>query len=452
MSEAAGRAVSSAETRLLELQGENRRLRGVLSQLQDDQRDIYYFLQKKLDDNYEVISALEQKIINWQVTQEAAKRRHATELQGLTDSMKAESEQLQTSINEEKEKLFGVKDLAQDKADLEAKIEELNAALREEEAAFLANKVEHERQTVREKEGLKKEIVRKVRETQEAMVEQTSEQLCNKTLMTIRENVDRRSKLMDSSEQVEQLLMRHQRDVDRNLQLRRHLQLVRETTKAVESKIKTYKQRIDERQASSLGQPDDAVGGVQRAADEQPLMTAASEVLGSHASLIDQLTRDLKQSRLESAAVDHGATEATRACTELTAFVDSVVAFLLKCIDDTVEEVGAASGGNDAASQFDITSVPPRLDDMPPVLRLQLLRLLLTKLHDYRVALRALVATQSEAGEPGESRSFLPPISVMPYEAMRTGVSSWDTTSLDTSGRRRWQQHGPQTSATWSWK
>ena len=31
MSEAAGRAVSSAETRLLELQGENRRLRGVLS-------------------------------------------------------------------------------------------------------------------------------------------------------------------------------------------------------------------------------------------------------------------------------------------------------------------------------------------------------------------------------------------------------------------------------------
>ena len=89
---------------------------------------------------------------------------------------------------------------------------------------------------------------------------------------------------------------------------------------------------------------------------------------------------------------------------------------------------------------------------MPPVLRLQLLRLLLTKLHDYRVALRALVATQSEAGEPGESRSFLPPISVMPYEAMRTGVSSWDTTSLDTSGRRRWQQHGPQTSATWSWK
>ena len=68
MSEAAGRAVSSAETRLLELQGENRRLRGVLSQLQDDQRDIYYFLQKKLDDNYEVISALEQKIINWQVT------------------------------------------------------------------------------------------------------------------------------------------------------------------------------------------------------------------------------------------------------------------------------------------------------------------------------------------------------------------------------------------------
>ena len=54
-------------------------------------------------------------------------------MQGLTDSMKAESEQLQTSINEEKEKLFGVKDLAQDKADLEAKIEELNAALREED-------------------------------------------------------------------------------------------------------------------------------------------------------------------------------------------------------------------------------------------------------------------------------------------------------------------------------
>ena len=341
MSEAAGRAVSSAETRLLELQGENRRLRGVLSQLQDDQRDIYYFLQKKLDDNYEVISALEQKIINWQVTQEATKRQHATELQGLTDSMKAESEMRMRELN-----------------------------------------TQAERQTVREKEGLKKEIVRKVRETQEAMVEQTSEQLCNKTLMTIRENVDRRSKLMDSSEQVEQLLMRHQRDVDRNLQLRRHLQLVRETTKAVESKIKTYKQRIDERQASSLGQPDDAVGGVQRAADEQPLMTAASEVLGAHASLIDQLTRDLKQSRLESAAVDHGATEATRACTELTAFVDSVVAFLLKCIDDTVEEVGAASGGNDAAAQFDITSVPPRLDDMPPVLRLQLLRLLLTKLHD----------------------------------------------------------------------
>ena len=78
MPEAAGRAVSSAETRLLELQGENRRLRGVLSQLQDDQRDIYYFLQKKLDDDYEVISALEQKIINWQVTQEATKRQLKT--------------------------------------------------------------------------------------------------------------------------------------------------------------------------------------------------------------------------------------------------------------------------------------------------------------------------------------------------------------------------------------
>merc|ERR1719198_1342673 len=152
------------------------------------------------------------------------------------------------------------------------------------------------------------------------MVEQTSEQLANKTLMTIKENVDRRSKLMDSSQRVEQLLLHHQRDVDRNLQLRRQLQLVRETTRAVEHKIKNYKQRIEERKASSLAEPDDAAADGGAPADDA-LGQQTDAPSAGRASLVDQLSRDLKQSRLESAAVDHGATEAAQACTELSTFV-----------------------------------------------------------------------------------------------------------------------------------
>jgi hypothetical protein len=61
-------AIDGAERRLAQLQEENRRLRGELKSLQGDQADIYYYLQKKLDDNYEVISELEKRIISEQVS------------------------------------------------------------------------------------------------------------------------------------------------------------------------------------------------------------------------------------------------------------------------------------------------------------------------------------------------------------------------------------------------
>ena len=64
-------------------------------------------------------------------------------------------------------------------------------------------------------------------------------------MLTIRENSAARSKLGASGDDVEELLLRHQRDVDANLQLRRQLQLTRETTAAVEKKMTTYKARIE---------------------------------------------------------------------------------------------------------------------------------------------------------------------------------------------------------------
>src|SRR4051812_10038214 len=73
--------VNSLEETKLKLLLNVKELKEKLSQQKEDQTDIYYFLNKKCDESFEVIASLEEQILNEQADREIAEKLYENKLE-----------------------------------------------------------------------------------------------------------------------------------------------------------------------------------------------------------------------------------------------------------------------------------------------------------------------------------------------------------------------------------
>lgn len=154
-------------------------------QQKTDQADIYYYLNKKLDENYETIAALEEQILTEQADRETherslEKRIHTLELEMVTSEAKYAAK-----LNEAEEKLAKLKEFGDNKEELDRNLEKLLDTLENERMQFRSLADEMDRRSVQERDRIRKECSRQFEEYKKSVNDDADDKLSMKTKKTI---------------------------------------------------------------------------------------------------------------------------------------------------------------------------------------------------------------------------------------------------------------------------
>ena len=154
-----------------------------------DQADIYYYLNKKLDDSYEVISKLEQQIITEQSDREIAEKSYEKRIEELRTKIVHEEARFLSRINDLEERLQTLKEFGDQKDEVDRNLDKLLTTLENERKQFRVNSEEMERRTVQERERLRKEREYEVEAFKASMDSKIEEKLSKRTKRTRAINV-----------------------------------------------------------------------------------------------------------------------------------------------------------------------------------------------------------------------------------------------------------------------
>ena len=105
-------------------------------QLKADQLDAHYFLNKKLDDNHEIISSLEEQLLNEQADRELSEKMYEKKIDDFKAKVQSDEQKFNSKYNEIDLKLQSLREYAENKALYEKNLATLMATLEKERAQF----------------------------------------------------------------------------------------------------------------------------------------------------------------------------------------------------------------------------------------------------------------------------------------------------------------------------
>jgi DNA repair exonuclease SbcCD ATPase subunit len=164
-------------------------------QQKNDQSDIYFYLNKKLDENYETIAALEEQILSEQADRESQERLLEKRIHTLEMEAVAMEAKYLGKLNEAEEKLNKLKDFGENKDELDRNLQKLLVTLEEERKQFRAITDEMDRRGVQERERIKKDCARQFEEYKESLQADADQKLSAKTKKTQEMNAMIKSEL-----------------------------------------------------------------------------------------------------------------------------------------------------------------------------------------------------------------------------------------------------------------
>lgn len=225
------------------LKDENAFLKEKLAKQTQDQNEMYHYLNGKLDQRVMLIAGLENEIALARQEHEYTLQQHASQLESVQLQLQAEI----TRANEETERLrHELKHLhafSEQKDFIEARVAELEATLTRTTKQFEEEKREMERQSLFEKNRVKKEMLLQMKETKEELMARTDGQLNTATKRTMMENDHFMEELSFQSKETEKLLGRYQLLEDEVRQLRVKTKMLEEN-EAVMAKKNYYYQKV----------------------------------------------------------------------------------------------------------------------------------------------------------------------------------------------------------------
>lgn len=142
-------------------------LKAELEQTKAEQADVYIYLHKKLDDNFDVIAGLEDRIQELTTDAERRETVSARELEGTKTSADKTIAMLQGRVDGLQDQLDGLQEFREQKESIEGRLAQLMADLDQERKQREEEVAELERRNVAAKDKLKKEMFLKIKETKQ---------------------------------------------------------------------------------------------------------------------------------------------------------------------------------------------------------------------------------------------------------------------------------------------
>jgi hypothetical protein len=351
-----------------------------LRQQRSDEADIYYYLHKKLDDNYDVIASLEKQILIEQTERERAQKNYDEISKNISSANASEIAALQDELKSTKEDLFTLSEFRQKKADLEKQFRDLRETMEKEQEEHKQITADLDRRNVQEKERLKNEMLRKIQETKQNLLSMTEDQLHTTTKRTIMENEQMITELQYQSKETEKMLHKNEKLETEKQSLRRELELSKETEQELAKRTQFYQKLIKKLHEKLKAREENEkmrVGDEKEETKRLESVTEANqEVIGALQDKTEQLEATLEAvcTELEKTRTDSDLMQEER--DRMLTLQDETVRFLLTSMQDATEEMGNQR------------SPTPALDNMSVEQRQQVLRHLLNKLYEFQTSLK----------------------------------------------------------------
>jgi hypothetical protein len=230
---------------------ENRKLHDKVQELTQEleaqkaeQADVYFYLHKKLDDNYDVIAGLERNILELQTEKDRNMEDYEKQMDEEKSISSSKIAALNEKVDEQAERLAALTDFAERKEEIETSLKELGEGLEAEKLAHENDVNNLNRRNVQDKERLKTEMEFKIKETREKILAETEDQLHTTTKRTILENEQMSTELQYQSRETEKLLQKHNFSIAENGRLRRDVEIATQTQLEMAKKTQFYQKLI----------------------------------------------------------------------------------------------------------------------------------------------------------------------------------------------------------------
>lgn len=202
-------------------------LKGQLAQQKEDQADIYYFLNKKCDESFEIIATLEEQLLNEQADREISEKLYETKIEELRTSASTMETRLQSRVTELEGKLEMLNSFAETKDETEHLMKDLMTKLDEERAQFRINSDTMENRFLLEREKLRKSYDIKYESLKKDLESSIDGKLSKKTQRTQIMNVIMKKELDTQSRHAERLLEINELLTDKEKATARELEIAR---------------------------------------------------------------------------------------------------------------------------------------------------------------------------------------------------------------------------------
>lgn len=164
-------------------------LKEKLAQQKDDQADIYFYLNKKCDESFEVIASLEEQIINEQTDREIAEKMFENKIEELKTAHHAMEAKHLSKISELETRLEMLNSFSDEKEESEKNLKILMNKLEEERNQFRVNTENIENRFLVERDKLRKTYDQKYEKIKKELESSVEVKMSNKTKKTQLMNV-----------------------------------------------------------------------------------------------------------------------------------------------------------------------------------------------------------------------------------------------------------------------
>ena len=176
--------VNELEETKLKLLLNIKELKEKLTQQKDDQADIYYYLNKKCDESFEVIASLEEQIINEQTDREIAEKMYENKVEELKAAQVVMEGKYTSKISELETRLEMLNSFSEEKEESEKNLKLLMGKLEDERNQFKTNTESIENRFLLERDKLRKTYDQKYERIKKELEASVEGKMSNKTKKT----------------------------------------------------------------------------------------------------------------------------------------------------------------------------------------------------------------------------------------------------------------------------
>lgn len=332
------------------LKDENAFLKENLAKQTQEQSEMYHYFNGKLDQHVVLIASLEKELALANTEHEQLIHDHEAVMETVQSQFQAELTRASEEIDNLKLELRQLHVFSQQKLQIETQMEELEATLVRTTKQFEEEKLELERKSIFEKDRVKKEMLLRMKETKEELLQRTDDQLNTTTKRTMMENDHFMEELSYQSKETEKLLTRYHVLEDEVKLLRVKTKMLEEN-EAVMAKKNYYYQKI----LQKLQKKEEKAALDTLVKDEEALLLLQQAASGGGgAGLEERRSSSEENIRVLKAHVDELEAALKNANDWIHMFQqekqymvaqqDEVIQFLCRAIQDAAVEVARGNG------------------------------------------------------------------------------------------------------------